>query len=240
MPGKMIYYRYFLEGRPQTGRSSDGAAGLRAEEDAMKKEKQTEKTAHSIRFVLYILGKILACVAIFLLGIFAFKTAENSSQIYMLARDAFAKRTSVILQPINNDDTKLLEGIFTQEYLEKTHLDTQQTNASYIIQSYDLQTKVPIKVVFAWRNKMNIRVENLVQDISAKLDSSQLEINEVDKFIESGIYTLHMVKENGRWKVNDITLEEEITPPSVYPIPKVEKTEDVTIPEESVGVAQGD
>ena len=117
MPGKMIYYRYFLEGRPQTGRSSDGAAGLRAEEDAMKKEKQTEKTAHSIRFVLYILGKILACVAIFLLGIFAFKTAENSSQIYMLARDAFAKRTSVILQPINNDDPKLLEGIFTQEYL---------------------------------------------------------------------------------------------------------------------------
>ena len=48
------------------------------------------------------------------------------------------------------------------------------------------------------------------------------------------------MKEHGRWKVNDITLEEEITPPSVYPIPKVEKTEDVTIPEESVGVAQGD
>lgn len=236
----MIYYRYFLEGRPQTGHRPDGAAGLRAEEDAMKKEKQTEKTAHSIRFVLYILGKLLACVAIFLLGVFAFKTAENSSQIYMLARDAFAKRTSVILQPINNDDTKLLEGIFTQEYLEKTHLDTQQTNASYIIQSYDLQTKVPIKVVFAWRNKMDVRVENLVQDISAKLDSSQLEVNEVDKFIESGVYTLHMVKENGRWKVNDITLEEEITPPSVYPIPKLETGEDVQMPEESVGVAQDD
>ena len=236
----MIYYRYFLEGRPQTGRRPDGAAGLRAEEDAMKKEKQTEKTAHSIRFVLYILGKLLAGVAIFLLGVFAFKTAENSSQIYMLARDAFAKRTSVILQPINTDDTKLLEGIFTQEYLEKTHLDTQQTNASYIIQSYDLQTKVPIKVVFAWRNKMDVRVENLVQDISAKLDSSQLEVNEVDKFIESGVYTLHMVKENGRWKVNDITLEEEITPPSVYPIPKLETGEDVQMPEESVGVAQDD
>ena len=87
---------------------------------------------------------------------------------------------------------------------------------------------------------MDIRVENLVQDISANLDSSKLAINEVDKFIEIGIYTLHMVTENGRWKVNDITLEEEITPPSVYPIPKVEKTEDVTIPEDSVGVAQGD
>ncbi len=202
----------------------------------MENRRKREKNIRSVRFVLYIVGKLLACVAILYLGIFAFKTAENSSQIYMLARDAFAKRTSVILKPIDNDDTALLAGIFTQEYLDKTQLETQQTNAGYIISSYDLQTKVPIKVVFAWKNKMDIRVENLVQDISAKVDTSQLEIQEVDQFIESGVYTLHMVKEDGRWKVNDITLEEEIIPESVYPIPKVE-TQDVTLPEEEVGNA---
>ena len=153
-----------------------------------------------------------------------------------MARDAFAKRTSVILNPVENDDTALLAGIFTQEYLDKTQLETQQTNASYIISSYDLQTKVPIKVVFAWKNKMDIRVENIVQDISAKVDTSQVEIHEVDQFIESGVYILHMVKEDGRWKVNDITLEEEIIPESVYPIPEV-VTQDVTLPEEEVGNA---
>ncbi len=192
----------------------------------MENSKKMEKNIHKVKFLVYLLGKLLACVAILCFGIFVFKTAENSSQIYMLARDVFAKRTSVILNPINNDDTELLSGLFTEEYLAKSQLATQKTNSSYIISSYDLQTKVPIKVIFSWQNKAKIRVENLVQDIVAIIDTSLLEINKVDQFIESGVYTLYMVKEDGRWKVNDIVLEEEIIPESVYPIPQPETYDD--------------
>ena len=49
----------------------------------MENRKKREKNIRGVRFVLYIVGKLLACVAILYLGIFAFKTAENSSQIYI-------------------------------------------------------------------------------------------------------------------------------------------------------------
>ena len=189
-----------------------------------------KKKAHLVRGIkaaMYLLGKVLAVLLIIELALFAFETAENSAQIYMLSRDAFTKRTSVIMNPINNPDTELLDGIFTQEYLDKTQLRTQQKNSSYIISGYDQQTKVPITVVFAWKDTMDIRVENIVQDIAWKFDTSVLDKSEVDQFIESGTFILHMVKEeNGRWKVNDITLEEEYYSETAYPTPWADELEE--------------
>ena len=54
------------------------------------------------KFWLYILGKLLAVGLSALVLVFAFSTAMQTSNIYMLAKDAFAKRTSVILMPLEN------------------------------------------------------------------------------------------------------------------------------------------
>jgi len=177
------------------------------------------------KFVLYIAGKLLICGAVVLLISFSFHTAENSSQVFMMARDAFSLRTSVILSPIDNKDTSLLSGLFTEEYLEKSGLATQTTNSSYTIKSYDQRTDVTVTVIFSWQNTAKVRVKNVVQDISAAISTSALQINEVDQFIESGVYILDVVKDtDGNWKVNDIVLEEEITPDSVYPVPTVSES----------------
>lgn len=177
------------------------------------------------KFVLYIVGKLLICGAVVLLIFFSFHTAENSSQVFMMARDAFSLRTSVILSPIDNKDTSLLSGLFTEEYLEKSGLTTQTTNSSYTIKSYDQRTDVTVTVIFSWQNTAKVRVKNVVQDISAAISTSALQVNEVDKFIESGVYTLDVVKDtDGNWKVNDIVLEEEIIPDSVYPVPTVSES----------------
>ncbi len=175
------------------------------------------------KFVGYLLGKALVVVVCIYLGILAFRTARNSSQIYFVAKDVFAKRTSVILTPIDNKDKELLDGLFTEEYLEESGLSSQTTNSSYKINSYDERTDVTITVVFAWQDTAKIRVRNIVQDISAEISPSVVNVNAVDKFIESGVYTLYLVKdETGAWKVQDIELVEEIIPESVYPIPTVE------------------
>jgi hypothetical protein len=177
------------------------------------------------RFLLYISGKLLVCVLAVLMVLFTFRTARNSSQIYFLARDAFSLRTSAILKPIDNSDKDLLSGLFTENYLKKSGLATQTTNSSYTIKSYDERTDVTITVVFSWQNKAKVRVKNVVQDISADISSSALQIKEVDKFIESGVYSFYVVKDaNGSWKVDDIVLEKEITPDSVYPIPTVSES----------------
>lgn len=206
------------------------------------KSKTRENWLKAGKFAGYLLGKVLVALLCVYLGILAFRTARNSSEIYFVAKDVFAKRTSVILTPIDNEDTDLLEGLFTEEYLEKSGLSTQNTNSSYKINSYDERTDVTITVVFAWQNTAKIRVRNVVQDISAEISPSVVTTNEVDQFIESGIYTLYLVKdEAGSWKVQDLVLEEMIVPDSVYPIPTLDSAADdgtVQEPVESTEVTE--
>ena len=179
------------------------------------------------KFWLYILGKLLAVGLSALVLVFAFSTAMQTSNIYMLAKDAFAKRTSVILMPLENKDTDLLDSIFTAEYLEESGLATQATNASYTINSYDERTDVSITVVFPWQRTAKVKVTNTVQDISAEIAPGAITVNEVDRFIESGEYTLTMVKEDGGWKVSDLQLDKDTTidQSEEYPIPTKEPEE---------------
>ena len=50
------------------------------------------------KFLLYILGKLLAVGLAALVILFAFSTVMHTSNLYILAKDAFAKRTSVMMR----------------------------------------------------------------------------------------------------------------------------------------------
>ena len=197
----------------------------------MKKNFRTDK------FLLYILGKLLVVGLAAIVTIFAFSTVMQTSSVYILAKDAFAKRTSVILVPLENKDTAILDSIFTEEYLEKSGLATQTINASYRVKSYDERTDVNISIVFPWQKTIKVKVANTVQDISADIAPGVVNVNEVDRFIESGEYTLTFKKIDGNWKVSDLQLEKDTTidQSEDYPIPTKEPEEDYEeqTPEES-------
>ena len=185
------------------------------------------------KFLLYILGKLLAV---------AFSTVMHTSNLYILAKDAFAKRTSVILVPLDNPDTDILSSIYTEEYLQKSGLATQTTNASYKIKSYDERTDVKLSIVFPWQKVAKVKVSNTVRDISADIAPGAIQVNEVERFIESGEYTLTFIKEDGNWRVADLKLDEDTTidQSEEYPIPTPAPEEDYeeqvpesTPPEES-------
>lgn len=170
------------------------------------------------KFVLYILGKCLAIIIAAALIILCFLTAMDTMNVLVMTDDAFQKRTSVILSPLDNDDTALLSKIFTEEYLEESGLDTQQTNADYSITAYSERTDTNFALVFPWQDEMVMQVKNTVENISAKL-INEANPNPVDSFIESGIYKVTLIREEGSWKVSDLELVEEITPDDVNPIP---------------------
>ena len=81
----------------------------------------------SKKFFSYILGKLLVVAVSIGLVIFAMFTALNSMDVFVMTKDAFAKRTSVILEPMDNDDTEMLDKLFTEDFLKETGLDTQKT-----------------------------------------------------------------------------------------------------------------
>ncbi len=194
------------------------------------------------KFLLYILGKLLAVGLAALVILFAFSTVMHTSNLYILAKDAFAKRTSVILVPLDNPDTDILSSIYTEEYLQKSGLATQTTNASYKIKSYDERTDVKLSIVFPWQKVAKVKVSNTVRDISADIAPGAIQVNEVERFIESGEYTLTFIKEDGNWRVADLKLDEDTTidQSEEYPIPTPAPEEDYeeqvpesTPPEES-------
>ncbi|MGI6664092.1 MAG: hypothetical protein ACOX3W_01515 [Christensenellaceae bacterium] len=180
------------------------------------------------KFFLYIGGKLVVVVVAVILMFFCFNTARNSSEVFMVAKDAFLKRNAVILKPLEEKDKELLPGLFTEEYLLKSGLATQVTNSAYTIKNYDERTTVPVSVIFSWQKTAKIRVKNIVQDIVATEVHPGENFTEVTSFIESGIYSVYFEKgEDGKWRINDIVLEEEIEIPEehVRPIPKPETEE---------------
>ncbi len=130
--------------------------------------------------------------------------------------------------PLDNKDTDILPSIFTEEYLTKSELATQKTNASYKVKSYDERTDVSIAVVFPWQKTVRVKVTNRVQDISAAIAPEAVNVNEVDRFIESGEYILTFVKGEEGWRVSDLELVKDITvdQSEEYPIPTKAPEED--------------
>ena len=196
-----------------------------------------------IKFFFYLLGKA-AFVAIAVYAcIYGFRTAVNSAQVYMIGRDAFSKRTSVILNPSNeNVDKQFLDGLFTSYYLSKTNLKNNSKNSSYIIKTYDLETRVPITVVWGWKDEIDIEIVNKVHDIAWDFNPTVVYKTEVDEFIESGTYKVHFVKqEDGRWRVNGIELIEYYDSPTAHPTKYEDMVQaDVTMGEEHTGTAEDD
>ncbi|MBQ9942153.1 MAG: hypothetical protein IJP03_03995 [Christensenellaceae bacterium] len=187
------------------------------------------------KLLLYIFGKLLGVALAVGMAVFALVTALNSTNVYVMTKDAFTKRNSVILEPIDNPDTAMLDKLFTDDFLRSTQLDTQKTNASYEITNYDERISITYTAIFPWQDSAEIKVKNVVQDIKAKISSSAMTFEPVDEFIESGTYIVRVVKdENGGWKVDSITLEEKIIPESVLPIPTPEPVAEET-GEESEG-----
>ena len=178
------------------------------------------------KFVLYIVGKgIAAAIALGAIAL-GFFTAMNSMDVNVMAKDAFTKRASVILSPLDNDDTELLPKIFTEEYLLSSGLDTQRTNASYEITNYAQRTDVDFVIVWPWSTRVELEVRDVVESISANLVDSTSTAQLVDSFIGSGRYKVVLEKqEDGSWKISDIELLEEITPSDVRPVPTPEPEE---------------
>ncbi len=191
------------------------------------------------RFLLYIFGKLLALALAAAFVVFAFFTALNSMNVYMVAKDAVTKRTSVILDPVDNKDSETLDTLFTEKFLMKSGLKTQTANASYLITNYDERADIAFAIVFPWQDSAEVQAKDMVQSIKAKVSSSAIDFNPVSSFIDSGVYKIRAVKdEEGMWKIDDMELTEKLKPTNVLPIPTPEPSSDADTADEA-GLVNG-
>lgn len=186
-----------------------------------------------VKFILYIATRLLGVAVVIWLAYNCFVTALNTMNINMIVKDAFTKRASVILDPIENKDTALLEKVFTREYLDRTGLDTQTDNRFYDVSMYMQRTDVKLKLVYPKQTEAEITVKDIVDDIRAELiNADDPEFVEKDSLMRSGEYNVKVLKTESGWIIDDINLVEEITPEYIRPLPTKEPITERMIEEE--------
>lgn len=181
---------------------------------------------------LYFLGKV-AAIAVSLWFLYTvFFTALNTMNVMVIAKEAFTKRASVVLKPIENADKALLDKIFTNEYLAKSGLKTQTKNSGYDIANYIQRTDTSLTIVWPWMDKVTVTVTDVIDEVRATIISTAAEDEVVDRFIDSGTYDVYLIKRDDGWVVNDISMKERIIPKNQLPIPTADRVADTN--EESI------
>ncbi len=187
----------------------------------------------SLKFILYIATRVLGVAVVLWLAYNCFITALNTMNINMIVKDAFTKRASVILDPIENKDTALLKKVFTRDYLDRSKLDTQTDNRFYDVSMYMQRTDVKLKLVFPKQEEAEIIVTDIVDDIRAELvNAEDPEFVEKDSLMRSGEYSVKVIKTESGWIIDDMNLIEEIIPEYIRPLPTKEPAAEPVAAEE--------
>ena len=185
---------------------------------------------HIRRFFSFVASRLVIFSIVAALLILAFYLAMNTSNIYLLLNDGMTARASVILTRKNADE---LVNYFTNDFLlgDET-LNIGLSSASpYIDYSItDFKYNLSLEWVWAWpwENSATATIVERVPRITGKaLDSKQslvksgaLSPNPPSWY--GGRYTVKLVRQDGRWKIDQLTLTqliiEEATPaPSSAP-----------------------
>lgn len=168
---------------------------------------------HKMRFLTYILSKILMIVVVFLIALFAFFSAKNTMNVKTMLKDGMAKRAAAILNATNTDqesNDEMLKRLFTEEYLEKSGLLNHNVNGKYEVKSFNQAVNVDFKVVLAWDWGATVTVTDQMFSINATNLSDEEKMPSIDDMYESGVYEIHLVRNGGEWRIDNITLKERI------------------------------
>lgn len=198
------------------------------------------------RGVFYAFTRIILCVLAVLIIALGFFAGMNSMNVNVIAKDAFAKRIEVALQPKEDDETDLAK-LFTQECIDEDAVINSTKYKDYTITSYYQRADVNMKIVWPWSDRVVVHATENVLDIVGTLNESEetieveatqpqqsaaqgdeTQIASKDKNPPEwicGEYDVTLVKDKdtSSWKVEEMKLTKEIEPkinaPSQSPSP---------------------
>ena len=174
-----------------------------------------------LKFILYILGKLICFVGCIYILWFCIMTAKNTVNANFIIKDFFSKSTSIILSDeIKEEDTALLKKICTQRCYEDIEKNFGN-NSEYSISSYHNNVEAPYSLVLPWTKVRTYEVSNGIKDIVINYKDSHSR-HYSEPFFPAGTYTVDVIRDReGNWMVSSCTL---IEPEAVeYDLPAQEE-----------------
>ena len=154
-----------------------------------------------MRFMLYSIRQLTAIVVIIVLIMFAAFMGYDYANIYISVNEGISQKAEVILK---EGDYTTLSKFYTQEYLERDSLLSNNPYRSFIVTNYDIRVKVKKISVWPWNNVAKETIEEVVKGINAAPKDSEEESLTIPQW-ENG-EKLVIMKKNGRWRIDDIII----------------------------------
>lgn len=155
------------------------------------------------RLAIYAVTRIIFIVLIGLLLIISGLTAFNLSNIYITVNEAMDRQAQVVL---DDAPVEQLNEYFTPDYLNNEFFWLQKQYQPLDVVSYEHSVKIHISVPMPWSKDAYVVVEDSVTNI-------KLVEHKEDKETAAGPaipewnnmpQRLHLVREEGRWKINNV------------------------------------
>ena len=180
-----------------------------------------------IRFISFILSKIIVITLVFLLCAAGFMVSMNVSNLYVMLNDGMKERANVILY---NHDTSGMSKYFTSYFMENDeYLTLREKYSKYRVNTYGYNLQIESLLIWPWATNATIYVNEAVYSIDGAIDTT---IYDKDQAMLSGTYyppqwqnyryKVTLIKsQDGLWHIEDLEAVStyDYTPPQQQSLP---------------------
>lgn len=169
----------------------------------------------AIRSLAYIIRSLLIVGLIVGALDFAFQTAANISNIYILTTDGLQKRANQILL----GTTEELDKYFTERFLQRDTLLNANKFEGAGIRNFNHKLKVEWVFAYPWENTGTATVVERVVGIVTDVPQSEEESTpELPEWVDAK-YELKLIRdEEGRWHIDQMNMLETALPSPTLPL----------------------
>jgi hypothetical protein len=169
----------------------------------------------TIRTVVYIIRTLLILALAAGALWFAFETAMNISNIYILTTDGLQKRANHVL--LGKDEE--LEKYFSERFLQNDYALNTDNYDNLGIKNFDYKIKVEWAFAYPWDTKGTATVTERIVSLDTAANEATAEDAAEEPVWGDGRYELTFVKnEEGRWYIDEMLLTEKPEPSNTMPL----------------------
>ena len=177
-----------------------------------------------LRFMGFVVKVAAIVAALAVVGLFAFYTAMNLSNIYVLIGDGMEKRASTALM---QQDSQELPKFFDAAFIDSDPVLTSNTYATYKITDFEHAVSFQWIWNWPWSNSAKAIVTERVLSIDGSL--SQEYLSEEQKAAGAGVrppawdnakYEVRLVKTRDGWRIHALTKLESVADELPSPTPE--------------------
>ncbi len=164
-----------------------------------------------MRFISFILSKIIWITLIIVLCIAGFTISMNYTNLYVMINDGMKERSNVILY---NGDTSVMSKYYTSHFMETDeYLTLREIYSKYNINTYGYNLECDSLFTWPWANTATVYVNEALYSIDGSIDTS---IYDRDQAMLNGTYyppewknsryKVSLVKSDGKWLIDRLEI----------------------------------